>query len=110
VVETVLLTDAAVRRYKPNSTLRQIRDAGAQSLYLLIAPRRNGDRRNAKSFMMRFRDLAGRPAKIVLGPFDLSGHELVETPEIGQPLSVAAARALAADIHRRDRGSILPKC
>jgi integrase len=101
MVETVLLTDAAVRKYKAGAALRQIRDAGAQSLYLLIAPRRDGDKRNAKSFMMRFRDLEGRPAKIVLGPFDLSGHELKETPEIGQPLSVAAARALAADVHRR---------
>jgi integrase len=51
--------------------------------------------------MMRFRDGDGTPRKIVLGPFDLSGHELKETPQIGQPLGVAAARALAADIHRR---------
>jgi integrase len=101
MVETVLLTDAAVRRFKPGAEPRLIRDAGARSLYLAIAPRRDGDKHNAKSWMMRFRDLAGRPAKMVLGLFDLSGHELKETPEIGQPLSVAGARALSADIHRR---------
>jgi integrase len=101
MVETVLLTDAAARRYKAGAKLRWIRDAGARSLYLVIAPRRDGDKRNAKSWLMRFRDPSGRPAKMVLGPFDLSGHELKETPQIGQPLGVAAARALAADIYRR---------
>ena len=101
MVETVLLTHAAVRRLKPGNKLRWIRDAGARSLYLLIAPRRDGDKRNAKSWLMRFRDPGGRPRKIVLGPYDLSGHELKETPQIGQPLGVAAARALAADVHRR---------
>jgi integrase len=101
MVETVLLTDAAVRRYKAGTKPRLIRDAGARSLYLSIAPRRDGDKRNAKSFTMRFRGLDGRPAKMVLGPFDLSGYELKATPQIGQPLTVAAARALAADIHRR---------
>jgi integrase len=101
MVETKLLTDAAVRNLKPGKKDRLVRDAGAQSLYLVIAPRRDGDKRNAKSWRMRFRDLDGRPAKIVLGPLDLSGHELKATPEIGQPLSLAGARALAADIHRR---------
>jgi integrase len=101
MVETVLLTDAAVRRYKPGPKPRLIRDAGARSLYLVIAPRRDGDKRNAKSFAMRFRGLNGKPTKMVLGPFDLSGHELKETPQVGQPLTVAGARALAADIHRR---------
>jgi integrase len=101
MVETVLLTDAAVRRYKPGTKLRWMRDAGARSLYLVIAPRHDGDKRNAKSFMTRFRDLDGKPAKMVLGPFDLSGHELKDTPQVGQPLTVAGARALVADIHRR---------
>jgi integrase len=101
MVEKALLTPASVDRYKPSAKLRQIRDTGAQSLYLLIAPRRADTKHNGKSFMMRFRDLDGRPAKIVLGPLDLSSHELKDTPQIGQPLSLAGARALAADIHRR---------
>jgi integrase len=104
VVETMLLTQPAVERLKPGAKLRWIRDAGAQSLYLVIAPRRAGDKRNPKSWLMRFRGGPnGRPAKIVLGPLDLSGHTLKATPEIGQPLGVAAARALAAEIHRRRR-------
>jgi integrase len=101
MVETVLLTDAAVRRFKPSTKLRWIRDAGSRSLYLVIAPRHDGDKRNPKSFMTRFRDLNGRPRKMVLGPFDPEGHELKETPQIGQPLTVKAAHALIADIHRR---------
>src|SRR6516165_10486191 len=101
MVETIPLTDAACKKLKPSTKLRWIKDAGGQSLYLVIAPRRDGDKRNPKSWMMRFRNLNGDPAKMVLGPFDLSGHELKETPRVGQPLSVAGARALSADIHRR---------
>jgi integrase len=101
MIKTTKLTDAAVRLLKAGTKLRWIRDAEAQSLYLTIAPRRDGDKRNPKSWMMRFRDLNGRPAKIVLGRYEPSGHELKATPQIGQPLSVLGARALAADIHRR---------
>jgi integrase len=104
MVETVKLTDPAVRCYKPGDKIRLKRDAGAQSLYLRIAAKPAGDKLNSKSFLswlMRFRDPDGKPVKIVLGPYDWSRHELKETPEIGQPLSVRAARALAADIHRR---------
>jgi integrase len=37
---------------------------------------------------------------LVLGPFDLTGHELTEAPEIGQPLTLDAARQLPARIPR----------
>jgi integrase len=90
-----LLTDAAVRKYAPGPTRRVIRDAGARSLYLVIAPS------GARSWMMRFRRPNGKPAKLVLGPYDLSGRELKGEPQIGQPLSLPAARQLAAEVHRR---------
>jgi integrase len=101
MVETTLLTDAAVRRYKPGAERRMIRDSGARSLFLVIPARRDGNKHGAKSWLMRFRGLDGRPVKMVIGSYDLSGHELKETPQVGQPLSVSAARALAADVHRR---------
>lgn len=89
------LTDAAIRRFKPAAQRRRIKDAGARSLYLVIEP--SGHR----SFEMRFRRPDGRPAKIRIGTYDMSGHELQGDPQVGQPLTLAAARALAAAIHRQ---------
>jgi integrase len=88
-------TVAAVKNYKPSGKRRFIRDGGAQSLYLVIQPSGH------KSWMMRFRRPNGAPAKIVLGPLDLSGRELSGDPQVGQPLSLVAARLLAAEIHRQ---------
>jgi integrase len=90
------LTDAAIRRLRPRTDRRPrfVRDGGARSLYLIVAAS------GSKTFGMRFRRPSGRVGKIVLGPFDLSGRELAGEPAIGQPLSLAAARALAARVHR----------
>jgi integrase len=85
---------AAIERFKPIDKRRWIRDAGAQSLYLVIQP--SGHR----SWVMRFRRPDGKPGKIALGPVDLSGRELTGDPQIGQPLSLVAARHLAAQVHR----------
>jgi integrase len=49
---------------------------------------------------MRFRTPSGRIAKLTLGPVDLSGRELKGDPAIGQPLTLQAARQLAATVHR----------
>ncbi len=94
------LTEAAVRKYKPNGKRRWIRDGGAQSLYLVIQASGH------KSWVMRFRRPDGKPAKIVLGPLDVSGREMTGDPEIGKPLSLVGARQLAASVHRdRARGA-----
>jgi integrase len=89
-----VLTAAAVERFKPTGKRRWVRDAGAQSLFLVIQP--SGHR----SWAMRFRRVDGKPGKLTLGPVDLSGREIKGDPEIGQPLSLPAARQLAASIHR----------
>jgi integrase len=89
-----VLTDAAVRKFKPTAKRRWIRDAGAQSLYLVIQPSGH------KAWTMRFRRPDGGIGKLVLGGVDLSGKELKGEPQIGQPLSLVAARQLAAGIHR----------
>jgi integrase len=52
---------------------------------------------------MRFRTAGGRIGKMTLGEVDLSGRELKAEPVIGQPLTLAAARQLAARVHR-ERG------
>jgi integrase len=91
-----LLTVAAIARFKPDlHRRREIKDGGAPSLYLVIQPS------GAKSWAMRFRRPGGTTwGKLVLGPLDLSNNELTGTPVIGQPLTLTAARQLAATIHR----------
>lgn len=89
------LTVAAVKKYRPTAMRREVRDGGAQGLYLVIQPS------GAKSWCLRFRRPDGSPAKLTLGTIDLSGRELETKPEIGMPLSLPAARQLAAEVHRR---------
>jgi integrase len=88
------LTAAAVRKYAPAAKRRRIPDAGMRSLFLIVEPSGH------KSWQMRFRVGGGRIGKLTLGPVDANGHEMQEEPAIGQPLTLAAARQLAARVHR----------
>ena len=54
-----------------------------------------------KSWALRFRRPDGRPSKLTLGPLDVTGNEMGDEPVIGQPLTLAGARKLAADINRQ---------
>jgi integrase len=88
------LTQAAVEKLKPTPGKRRIvRDAASRSLFLVIQPS------GFKSWVMRFRRPGGAAAKIALGPADLSGRKVFGEPEIGQPLTLVAARQLAAKIN-----------
>jgi integrase len=89
------LTDAAVRKYRGGRRRREIRDGGAQGLYLIVQPS------GAKSWALRYRRPGGRPAKLTLGSVDFSGQEPKDGPLLGAPLSLRAARALAAEQHRQ---------
>ena len=89
-----MLTDAGCKRYKPDRERYRVRDLGSRSLYIVVEPS------GFKAFEMRFRRPGGKPGKIRLGPFDLNGKELQAEPVIGQPLSLSAARQLAASVHR----------
>jgi integrase len=91
-----VLTDAAVRRFKPGSKRREIPDVRAAGLYLVIQPTSG-----AKSWHLRCRRPDGCNGNITLGSVDFSGRELTGDPVIGQPLTLAAARLLAADLHRQ---------
>jgi Arm DNA-binding domain len=44
-----ILTDAAVRKYRGGKTRREIRDCGAQGLFLIVQPS------GAKSWALRYR-------------------------------------------------------
>src|SRR5262245_28428856 len=89
------LTDAAVRKYAATSKRREIADARTAGLHLVIQPT------GAKSWALRFRRPGGRSAKLTLGPVCFAGQELKGEPVIGMPLTLSAARLLAADIHRQ---------
>jgi len=93
--DAVILTDAAVRRYVPGKQRRRIRDALTKGLFLIV------ETSGTKSWQMRFRTPSGRIAKLTLGQVDFSGRELEGDPEIGQSLTIPAARQLAAKVHRR---------
>jgi integrase len=88
-----MLSSAAALKLKPAADRREIPDAGAGGLYLVIQPS------GTKSWAMRFRRPNGVRAKLVLGP--LASQEIIGDPQIGQPLTPAAARALAAQINRQ---------
>ena len=93
------LTPAAVLRLRPRSYQYEVRDPGAAGLYLCIYPA------GVKSWVLRFRRPDGRTAKLTLGRADLSGRHGVNQPTIGDPLTMAEARWLAADVNRqRARG------
>ena len=65
-----VLTVAAVRSIGATPKRREIPDARAPGLYLVIQPKPSG----AKSWALRFRRPDGRPAKLTLGPVDLRRH------------------------------------
>jgi integrase len=89
-----VLTDASVRKYTAQAKRREIPDARATGLYLIIQPKPSG----AKSWALRFRRPDGRPAKMALGRVDLSDHETKRDLVIGASLTLRQARRLAADI------------
>jgi integrase len=63
------------------------------ALRLLVLPS------GKKSFVLRYRRPDGRPAKLTLGAFDPS-VEMADEPVIGAPMTLAAARQLAAALLR----------
>jgi integrase len=89
------LTAAAVKNYRPGKARREIPDGGCPGLYLVIQA--SGHR----SWAMRFRRPVGKPAKLTLGPVDLSGKETESEPVLDSPLTLASVRRLAAEIHRQ---------
>jgi integrase len=88
------LTVAGINRYRPSRKRREIRDSAVRGLYLVIHPT------GAKSFVLRFCRPDGTPAKLTLGPLDLTGAEIADEPILGQPLTLGAAHALATRVHR----------
>jgi integrase len=89
------LTAAAVEKLRPDAHRIEHRDGGCPGLYLIIQTSGH------KSWALRFRKPNGKPAKLTLGPVDLSGNEPANDPVIGQPLTLASARRIATDLNRQ---------
>lgn len=95
------LTVSAVRTYTPQAKRREIRDTLGPGLYLVIQAKPSGH----KSWALRFRRPDGRPAKLTLGPVELSDTETADDPVLGGALTLRQARQLANQIDReRARG------
>ena len=93
-----MLTSIGIEALRAKAKRQEIRDLGAPGLYLIVQPSGH------KGFAMRLTRPDGRIAKLTLGPFDPSSDAERE-PEIGKPLTLAAARRLAADVgHQRAMG------
>jgi integrase len=88
------LTAAAVLRLRPGRQRREVRDGACAGLRLIIQTSGH------KSWALRFRRPSGQSAKLTLGPVDLTGKEMESDPVIDAPLTLAAARRLAMDVHR----------
>ena len=89
------LTAAAVKNFRPGKVRREIPDGGCPGLYLVIHAS------GRRSWAMRFRRPSGKPAKLTLGPVDLSGKEAEGEPVLNSPLTLASVRRLATEIHRQ---------
>ena len=91
----ILLTPPAITKLKKGEVRRRIRDLGSQSLFLIV------EVTGRKSWQMRIRRPGGKIGKITLGPVHIGDEPTEEKPEIGMPLTLSAARQLAAEVHRQ---------
>jgi integrase len=89
------LTTAAVRNLRPGRKRREIADRGSPGLYLIVQTS------GRKSWALRLRRPNGQSAKVTLGTCDATGTEIAGDPAVGSHLTLAAARRVAADLHRQ---------
>jgi integrase len=94
-----VLTQAGVEKIRPSAKQQDIADGGSRALFLRVQPSGH------KSWIMRFRRRGADGAdRITLGPLDISHRRYDREPQIDEPLSVAAARIVAARVNA-DRAS-----
>jgi integrase len=91
-----ILTAASVKKLLAGRKKIEIPDGGSGGSGLRLVIQVSGH----KSWAMRFRRPDGRSANLTLGPVDLTGAEMADEPIIGQPLTLAGARKLAASVAR----------
>jgi integrase len=87
------LTAIAVAKARAKAVRRELADGGCRGLYLVVQPS------GVKSWAARYRSRR-RSVKFTLGPVLLGAAESGEAPQLGAPLSLAAARELCARVLR----------
>jgi integrase len=98
------LTAVAIANLKPRSQRYEISDPGCAGLRVVVFPTRR------KSYILRFR-YRGLQRKLTLGPCLIAHGSEAEpdtAPEIGTPLSLAAARELATKALRQAKSGTDP--
>jgi integrase len=90
-----LLTVAGIQRLRPHAKRREIRDAGAPGLHLIIQPS------GVKSWAVRLRRPDGRPAKLTLGSTVTGTEETADEAVLGGALTLRQARELANKLDRQ---------
>ena len=96
------LTAISCRNARPGAQRREIPDGGCPGLYLVVQTS------GAKSWAARFR-FRGAPRKLTLGPYLADGqHGADAEPKLDAPLTLAAARELAARAKREAKGGVDP--
>jgi integrase len=89
------LTVLAIQKYRARSEPREISDAKAKGLRLVIYP---GGR---MSWIIRLRRPNGKSAKLTLGAVDIGDKETSDEPVQGAMLTLFQARELAAQVDRK---------
>jgi Arm DNA-binding domain len=88
------LTAIAAKNLRPGTSRREIPDGALPGLFLVIQTS------GVRSWALRLRRPDGRTAKVTLGRVDTANGELNGAPVIGQLLTLASARHLAAELLR----------
>jgi integrase len=89
------LTVLAIQKYRPRSKTREISDAKAEGLRLVIHPS------GRMSWIIRLRRPDGRSAKLTLGAVDVSDKETSDEPVQGSPHTLWQARQRATELARK---------
>jgi integrase len=87
------LTALTVAKARAKAVRRELADGGCRGLYLVVQPS------GVKSWAARYRSRR-RSVKFTLGSVLLGAAESGEAPQLGAPLSLAAARELCARVLR----------
>src|SRR5262245_2943187 len=98
------LTPIAIANLRPRSARYEVSDLGCAGLRVVVFPSKR------RSFIVRYR-FRGLQRKLTLGPVLAERGATVEpdtTPEIGTPLSLAAARELATRALRQAKSGSDP--
>jgi integrase len=92
------LTPVAIRNLKPEAERYEVPDGGCVGLYCVVQPS------GVKGFALRYRR-DGKPAKLTLGRWFDGPEKDAPDAVLGNPLTLAAARKIAADAkHKVEEG------